>query len=104
VPEFTEQDKQLLRRLKWAANDPTGLEDLILVHTSDHGKPMLALCILYRDAERGVCRVEPVATMITAEEADKLNNPITGKPGLPWVDLGTGQMSLEDQLKRNGGQ
>lgn len=93
--EFTDCEKETLDRIRAAAEDPTGVEKLALVHSSRDGEPCSVLCILTSDASLGHCRLQPVAIMISAEEATRLDNPSTGVPGLPWTDAEPEQIKLK---------
>lgn len=93
--EFSEREKETLDRIRLAAEDPTGVERLALVSTSRNGEPCSVLCILTTDVGSGLCRVQPVAVLLTPEEAMKIENPVTGVPGLPWADCNPAQIKLE---------
>lgn len=92
---FTEQEKNLLIDLRQAANDITGCMELILARTSKNGESRLALCILRRNHVLHTYQIEPIALMMSSEEANDLENPFTGKRGLPWVDMGNSQLELQ---------
>lgn len=93
--EFSERERETLDRIRGAAEDPTGVEMLALVHSTRDGKECSVLCILTRDAGAGLARLQPVAVLLSPEEAMRLTHPITGMPGLPWADADPKQIKLE---------
>ena len=93
--DFEKRDRETLDRIRRAAADPTGVEQLALVLTTMEGRECTALCVLTRDALADVCRLQPVAIILEPSEAMKLTNPATGLPGLPWSDPEPNQIKIE---------
>jgi len=72
-----------------------GDHEMSVVVTRLNGVDREVLCVTVRNFELGTCRVEPVALLLSDEEADALENPMTGIPGLPWIDGSCTQLALE---------
>lgn len=70
-----------------------------VVTTRLNGVYREVLCVTVRNFELGTCRVEPVALLLSDEEADALENPMTGSPGLPWMDVSCAQQLLLEEVE-----
>ena len=70
----------LLKNVK-EASGASGV-DLVIVRTKLDGQPCDVLCLQYRTPEGS--RLNPVAIMLTPEDAQRIDSPVTGVPGLPW--------------------
>lgn len=71
----------LLKDIKESGTKIPGT-DLVIVRTKLDGQPCDVLCLQYRTPEGS--RLNPVAIMLTPEDAQRIDNPVTHVPGLPW--------------------
>lgn len=84
---------KLLRMLMDAVDDPTGMHELAVVETRYRGEECSVLCIITRDKDR--VGFYPLSILLSDEEANQLENPLTGQLGLPWLDENKQQKIFE---------
>jgi len=80
-----ESERRVLEEILDAARDRSGVKELYVAQSSIDGADCVVLCVVEKDPIAETISINPVALLISPEEANKMTSPYTGRPGLPWL-------------------